>query len=536
MLARASVEVLKWARGVGKTSYRGWRWRRIALSMPRSKNSITGRTYGQLLTSIIPETVAFLEGMGYHQDKHFVIGHEPPKAWPKPIRRPSAWKNTMTWFTGAYWQFLSQDREGMSRGNNLDSAEVDEGLTLNPERFRKEVLTAVRTEPMPFWEDTTLHRSISIMSSQSIGSQGQWMDDYRAYFTEDGAEYDQLLRQIADLGWQFCDPDLDTGERLRIWEEIEALKRKVVWYKAQRPPGHPLHGVFYSEADALENIEVLGLQYFLDSRRNLTETEFRIELLNQRVPRIENGFYATFNIERHGYDAWDYSAIDNEDKFTRFSEEPYLYQSDILRDKPLDIACDYGVNLNCVVTRQMVQTGETTEDRRVNCFFRKSPYLITDVIQDWCTYHRRHTEKTVNYWYDHTAIDRTKNVVYRDEVIKVLRKNGWNVNEMYIGQAAPHDVRYNLSAKTFTGHGYPEQRFNRKTCKYLIVAIEQTGVKVSGRGGFEKDKSTERNKNFPQEEAPHLTDADDVITTGRYLRAMSGMGTTTVMPDIKSWK
>jgi hypothetical protein len=50
-------------------------------------------------------------------------------------------------------------------------------------------------------------------------------------------------------------------------------------------------------------------------------------------------------------------------------------------------------------------------------------------------------------------------------------------------------------------------------CEYLILSMEQAGI-IYGRNGFEKDKSKERDPEFPQEEATHISDAADTLFIG----------------------
>jgi hypothetical protein len=81
--------------------------------------------------------------------------------------------------------------------------------------------------------------------------------------------------------------------------------------------------VFYSEANAFDNIENLGIGYIIDMRKMMLDLTFRIEVLNEKVASIMNGFYANLD-EHHLYDEYDYSfIIENETLESSFTMNKY---------------------------------------------------------------------------------------------------------------------------------------------------------------------------------------------------------------------
>ena len=61
--AKSEVDIE--GRGTGKSYKIGWEINQIVRTMPRSISSITGRTYGQVLTRTLPSTLKLLEKLGY---------------------------------------------------------------------------------------------------------------------------------------------------------------------------------------------------------------------------------------------------------------------------------------------------------------------------------------------------------------------------------------------------------------------------------------------------------------------------------------
>ena len=53
-----------WSRATGKSFLVGWDINNVNRWMPRALTSVTGQTYGQLLTRTLPSTFKFLETMG----------------------------------------------------------------------------------------------------------------------------------------------------------------------------------------------------------------------------------------------------------------------------------------------------------------------------------------------------------------------------------------------------------------------------------------------------------------------------------------
>jgi hypothetical protein len=102
-----------------------------------------------------------------------------------------------------------------------------------------------------------------------------------------------------------------------------------------------------------------------------------------------------------------------------------------------------------------------------------------------------------------------------DEYVKVLTANGWEVNKIYLGKSKSHHFRYNFFNRVFQEEDamLPRIRFFKSRTENLVRSIELAPVK-QGQNGFEKDKSSERNKKIAQEDATHLSEAFDTLIHG----------------------
>ena len=127
-----------WSRATGKSSLIAWLMHLIAQQMPRSAWALVGSTYMQILTRTLPSTIGSLERIGYVKDVHYFIGRRPPPSWnwPTPYEPPVKFDHFISFYTGASFHLVSQDKGGgSSRGLNIDGIIADESLLLDKERF-----------------------------------------------------------------------------------------------------------------------------------------------------------------------------------------------------------------------------------------------------------------------------------------------------------------------------------------------------------------------------------------------------------------
>jgi hypothetical protein len=166
--------------------------------------------------------------------------------------------------------------------------------------------------------------------------------------------------------------------------------------------------------------------------------------------------------------------------------------SDIKKNEPLSIACDYNANINWVATGQR----DAVRMRTLSSMFTKHKQKIRQVIRNWCDYYDPHPTHRVNYYYSQEALDGG----YADEsgqnfaeiVIEELTKRKWNVNHVYMGQQWNHQKKHIAINDAFNGEpGLLFPTFNSYKNQHLILALQSAGVKI-GFKGFQKDKGGEK--------------------------------------------
>lgn len=468
VLAPQPEKWLEWGRGTGKSTQIGWQIKEVVHQMPRSSGVIIGSTFRQILENTIPSTIAALERLGWYKDIHYFIGTRPPKKlrWPEPFEPPVSYQHYMAWYTGAGFHLSSQDRSGSGRGLNTDYVIGDEAALLDPERLQAEILATNRGNLQRFGK-CSLHHGTLFASTIPTTQRGRYM-----YKMED-----------------------------------EAI-------------AHP-DKIFYLRASAEENIHNLGADWFKKMKRTMPDFLYNAEILNIRPSQVDEGFYPHLKEDRHMYINFDYGYYDNLGYQVSRENMDCRGDGDVDPDEPLELSCDWGARINCLVVAQE----HGSELRLLNDMFVKHPKILDDVFEDFCHYYRHHRCRMIYFWYDRNGNSRMANSQYTfaEQAETILRKHGWEVQKMTQGLDPPHQEKYLLWSRLLEekDNSLPRIRINQHNCANLITSMQMAPVR-EGRDGLKKDKRSEQKTNIPAEEATHFSDAADVMVFGKYRRLLDG--------------
>jgi len=454
---------LIWGRGTGKSTIIGWEMKEVVHDMPRSLNILVGETYIQMLTRTLPSTIASLERLGYHKGIHFFIGRSAPRSrnWNEPYQAPGDYAHAIHWYTGAAYALISQDRSG--RGLNSDSVIGDEAALLDEDKLNLDVLATMRGSD-PRFKGKRKFLNKMFCSTHPLTVKGRWL--YKM--------------------------------------EKEAI----------RNPAE----VFYLQASAEENRINLADKWFRDQKRNMPSFLYNVEILNHRPSQIEDGFYPQLQ-QKHFYNDFNYNYYDalaeRKDYSLTPKDQTCKGDNDCNLDKELVVAVDWGASINCMVVGQ--ENGD--EFRFIKNFFVKSPRILDDLFNDeFIPYYESHRKKVIQFWYDRSGNSKIANsrLTFYQQAEKILIKAGWKVIPMTRGQDPEHADKYLLwNVLLSENHKrLPKIRFNSENCKELIVSMQN--APVTDIKGIKKDKSSERDKEYPQEEATHFSDAADILIHGMY--------------------
>lgn len=448
--ARQKFRVNVWGRGSGKsTAIASINYIKMRY-LPRAKVFFSSSTYNQILTKTLPPIEAMWSTLGLKENLHFVVGRRPPKNFNRPYAPPRKYENVVTFFNGYTIEFLSMDRPDLARGGSYDGGDIDEAGLVPQDRLNRVLLPSIRGNRNRFshW----LHHNKNLYSSMPWKSTGQYLLDY----AEKAVAY----------------PDL----------------------------------YFYSEATAEDNLVVLGKEGIAELRRELTHEEFMVEVMNQPLRRVPDGFYPHFNEKQHTY-APEYVYGEGKRGVTVEGAK------DVNTKAMLEVALDFGGWFSCASVWQE----DLGVERCINTFHVKEDGTLNDLVDAICGEYAGHKFRRVRVWGEPRGHDKsaTGDTVY-DQVARRFRYNGWYVEVRaprgYRGSA--HEQRHYFLNDILSEQylHLPKVRINEETCRDMIYAIMMTSIKPD----FKKDKSKERDRTYPQEHAPHYTDGLDYYFMQKY--------------------
>lgn len=534
VILAASKKVDVWGRGTGKSFLVGHDINMINQLMPRAVTSITGQTFGQLLTRTLPSTFSFLDRLGYkrHIDKNnpgnYVIGVKPPSFFREPYERLMRYDNVISFANGNAALLLSQDRKGSARGPNVDYELLDEALTINKQRYDEETSPTNRgheeiwgsrsNNPIPW------HHGFHYVSSMPYTSEQKWLTNFGNYYEEEaGILLFSIWNRIVKMQMQLIDAKQqnDTVLFKNIWNEIARLKKQITPFVSKS-------GVLFTLSNALDNIEHVGFSYLLREYEKQTLLTFMVELMNMFIDKVEDCYYHIDDRRHIYYDAVNDDFLRNYAKetdwdFTKLGNPDSRFDIDCDPTRTIEVCPDWQAKIALFTIGQEHNYNFATKqqeltDCTINEFFVKpnqsDKVIIDAVVDDICNYYKHTCRKAIYFrdrYGDKRQLNANKSISYNQQAIKRFESNGWKVTEkVHSGMEPPQHDKYLLWNNLLKGldQRYPRFAINGKNCKYTIISMNNTKL-IEYRGKFEKDKSSERKNSILPEESTHFGDAVD---------------------------
>jgi len=529
VILNAKNKVDIWGRGTGKSFLVGWDIHMINRKMPRALTSVTGQTFGQLLTRTLPSTFKFLESLGYVKDKNYVVGRRPPRSFHTPMEKLMKYDNVISFSNGNAILMLSQDRVGSARGPNVDYEILDEALTIDKDRYDQETSPTNRgneemwgpksVNPIPW------HHGYHYVSSMPHNTTQKWLLSFAEYYEKQaGIQIFSIWNRLVKMQMELIPTYYDKDYKLfrEIWNETVRLRRQI-------NPIISNESLCFSLANAFDNIENVGLSYIIREYEKQTLTTFLIEIMNIFLDQVQDCYYAIDESKHVYYNATNDDfirslAADSNWDFTKLGSPDSRFDLDCNPNKPLEIVADWGATI-CLfsigqersfdfVTRIAQET-----DNFINEFFAKpdtsKDVMINSLVDQFADYYQFHADKTIYYYRDRYGDSRNPNVKnaasYNDQAVERLESKGWCViSRSHRGMEPPQHDKFLLWGNILLGSNpkFPRVRFNGTKCKYTLISMNNTQV-IESEGKFKKNKQSERSKTILPEEATHFSDAVD---------------------------
>ena len=525
-------------RGMGKTSGLISPYLiRTTQSMPRGTGVFLGNSIKQLFTKTVPSAITAIEEMtGLKEGIHFFRGHAPAKCkFKEPITKPKIWENCIHFWNGFVWYMTSTQVKAAANGMNLCAIVGDEARFMPEAIIKGEILPALRginTTHPGFDEDLNpFYKSFYLVSDAPLTRRQEWLRKRRDEQTTDINE--QIVEMLVEANK--C-PDII---------ELPKFQKKLNQLRCQSS--------LFCSFSSLENIDVLGEKYIRDMKRELSDTMFKISILNAEKERIDGGYYRNLNIEEvHGYTNSDEDQINAAYKYYNIKTVTQMYSSgrtfrvesenidlnelgknenclmdtDIIDVEPLRIAFDYGALICCIVCGQTSSKRDTSVLKVLSSMTNTKSSRLEGLCKTWCKYyepHRLHCRDVI-FYYDDTA---KQGAAYASEkhdqtrfyniVKKILKDHKWNVIEIPIGRPMSHSKKYEFINGCLESTQRPSIRINKENNENLIASMENAEV-MDGKNGIMKDKSKEKYRiavdcEDPEAELARRTDLSDAFDT-----------------------
>ena len=517
LLVGANTEVDIWGRRTGKShGIISQRIIRNTQMMPGSTGAFVSSTFKQAHMRTIPAMLAGLKDMGFVENIHYVIGKRPPKklGFKKPIVEPFNHEDVISWYNGSQQVIISQDVKMSSNSMTLDYIIADEAKGLNFDKLKDETFPA-NGGTRRYFGNCPWHHGMIFVSDMPVLKSGRWLLNYREKMDPEVIETIKGL--IAE--WHRLKTLGDSEYKIRTIKETAKMIAQLRSI-----------AVYYSECSTFENVDVLGLSYLRQMKRELPPLVFQTSIMSRRIERLNDGFYPNFNEKIHTYIANNNKPlIENKYNFKQDQDYGCLIDSDVDLKSPLAGAFDYNSNINWLVIGQ--KSG--SKIKVLKSFYVKYTRKLRELIDDFCHYYRHHQSKEFIYYYDNTALG-SNYAVSNDDFAAVicdqLHKNGWKVTRMHIGNPLKHHEKYNIINECFTGAKHMLPVLNKENNEALIMSITLAEVTINSRG-FQKYKGGEKlieSEDDPLEFRTDGSDAFDTLVLGcclyPYMASGGGIG------------
>lgn len=488
-------------------------------------------TYADLHKNVIPSLIDGLRLLGWEMDVHYVVNREPPKEWKDRMYNVCTdWKNTMVFYTGFNFTFISLDRPAIGAGRSYVGIFGDEVKYFPEERFTN-LLKAVRGFRVKYG-NSPWYRSRTLTTDMPNPNHIGEYDWILKLCKQNDREKIRLLMQTGFLfnrikkeyvaALQFakdCDVKLHKGQ---IGEEecrradFMLRQRKRAMMRWENRFNELRKGVsFFMVTSSYVNVDILGLEWFSDEFSEGLEGVMCNVL--SVAPKLEAAqlFYCNLCADNFFADGNLSDVIESH----KFGWEP---DCSVLRylnmGMPLEAGMDAGNMMSMVFGQREGSTMRVLKE-----LFTLPPNSVRELADEFIRYFKPHKRKILKLYYDR-AMNNYKGV--HADTASLIKKcietdangnrTGWVVQLMSIGQGI---IGSNLEYRFFSDllSGYLEKSLyklyiDRYNCSNLKSEMEVTQTKLAtGPGGGNLVVKKKTGDKLPTHRLPkestNLTDA-----------------------------
>lgn len=433
----------------------------VAHDCPGAPFAWVADTYSDLHKNVIPSLIDGLSLLGWMPDVHFVINREPPREWKQRMYNVCTdWRNTMVFYTGFNFTFISLDRAAIGAGRSYVGVFGDEVKYFPEEKFTN-LLKAVRGFRVKYG-DSVWYRSRTLttdMPNPNHLGEYDWIlklarqNDkqrillaLRAGFVYNDTKREYLSR-LQEYNSLKADARTDPAVRpaLADAERQMMLARRTMerwerrWVKTRR-------GVsFFFISSSYVNVDILGEDWFNDEFAEGLEGA-ACNILSV-IPKLEASqmFYCNLSMKNFYADGFLNEVIE---------QHPFGWEQDctVLRyldpGRPLEAGMDAGNMLSMVFGQQAGHVMRILKE-----LYTLPPQNVRDLADKFLAYFKPHRRKLLKLYYDRSmnnykrvSTDMASQIKKAIETDAEGRRTGWTVQLMSLGQG---NISSNLEYRFF---------------------------------------------------------------------------------------
>lgn len=433
----------------------------VAHDCPGAPFAWVADTYSDLHKNVIPSLIDGLSLLGWMPDVHFVINREPPREWKQRMYNVCTdWRNTMVFYTGFNFTFISLDRAAIGAGRSYVGVFGDEVKYFPEEKFTN-LLKAVRGFRVKYG-DSVWYRSRTLttdMPNPNHLGEYDWIlklarqNDkqrillaLRAGFVYNDTKREYLSR-LQEYNSLKADARTDPAVRpaLADAERQMMLARRTMerwerrWVKTRR-------GVsFFFISSSYVNVDILGEDWFNDEFAEGLEGA-ACNILSV-IPKLEASqmFYCNLSMKNFYADGFLNEVIE---------QHPFGWEQDctVLRyldpGRPLEAGMDAGNMLSMVFGQQARRVMRILKE-----LYTLPPQNVRDLADKFLAYFKPHRRKLLKLYYDRSmnnykrvSTDMASQIKKAIETDAEGRRTGWTVQLMSLGQG---NISSNLEYRFF---------------------------------------------------------------------------------------
>lgn len=461
-------------------------------------------TYSDLHKNVIPSLIDGLQMQGWVMGVHYVINQEPPREWRDRMYNVCTdWKNTMVFYTGFNFTFISLDRPAIGAGRSYVGIFGDE-VKYFPEEKLTNLLKAVRGFRVKYGNSVWYRSRTFTTDMPNPNHLGEYDWILKLFKQNDkerillmlrcGFAYNEVKREhVAELQ-KLQRLKEEVREDPTLANEVAAAERSIErskknlkrwelrWQTVRKGTSFALISSSYVNAD------ILGEDWFSDEfAEGLEGVACNILSI---IPKLEASqmFYCNLSLSNFFNDGNDNDVIER---------HPFGWEPDcsalryIDKTRPIEAGMDAGNMLSMVTGQRFGHVMKVLKE-----LYTLPPNGVRELADRFLYYFAPHPHKILKLYYDRAMNNYKK--VGQDLATQIKRaietdaegrRTGWQVQLMSLGQGnIPSNQEYRFMMDLLAGQlekSLFRLLIDQYNCPNLKAEMEVTGtsVKTNERSG-----------------------------------------------------